>query len=175
MSTIPDPNAPLTPEEAVQVLQAMRTRVPDFSLLTLNDSQTLSRAAAVDTHFVHEAINAIAASPNLRDALGRNAEELRQSLELTDRWSQVVVELDKLRVGVLGSMKVRRHRIGATALQVYQMSRQLARYRENATLLPHIDAMRRTARFPKRSAPPALTPSVTPPEPVPVPPAPEAT
>jgi hypothetical protein len=92
---------------------------------------------------VHGAINAIAASPNLRDALGHGAEELRQSLELTGRWSQVVVELDKLRDGVLGAMKVRRHRVGGIALQTYQMSRQLARYRENATLLPHIDAMRR--------------------------------
>jgi hypothetical protein len=147
MSNVPDVPSPFTPEEAVQVLQAMRTRVPDFALLSIAESQTLSPAAAVDVRFVHEAINAIAASANLRDALGRNAEELRQSLELTDRWSQVAVELDKLRVGVLGAMKVRRHRIGATALQVYQLSRQLARYRENATLLPHIDAMRRASRF----------------------------
>ena len=162
MSNIPEvPISPITPEEAVQLLQALRARVPDFSLLSVADSQTLSPAAAVDVRFVHEAINAIAASPNLRDALGRNAEELRQSLELTDRWSQVVVELDKLRVGVLGAMKVRRHRVGATALQVYQVSRQLARYRENATLLPHIDAMRRTARFVR--ARPAL------PEPAPAP------
>ena len=148
MSTIPDvPNSPITPEEAVQVLQALRMRVPDFTLLSVAGAQSLARAAAVDIRFVHEAINAIAASPNLRGALGRSAEELRQSLELTDRWSQVVVELDKLRVGVDGAMRVRRHRIGGIALQAYQMSRQLARYRENATLLPHIDAMRRASRF----------------------------
>jgi len=142
----------------------MRARVPDFALLSVAHSQPLSRAAAVDVRFVHEAINAIAASPNLSDALGHGAEELRQSLELTDRWSQVVVELDKLRVGVLGSMKVRRHRIGGIALQTYQMSRQLARYRENATLLPHIDAMRRTARFVRArpaSAEPAPAPEAT--------------
>lgn len=159
MSTIPDVST-LTPEEAVQQLQALRGRVPDFALLTVPDSQSLSRAAAVDVRFVHEAINAIAASPNLREALGRDAEELRHSLEMTDRWSQVVVELDKLRVGLLGAMKVRRHRVGATALQVYQLSRQLARYRENATLLPHIDAMRRVSRFPRsRAAQPAATPA----------------
>ena len=164
MSTIPDvPNSPLTPEEAVQILQAMRTRVPDFALLSVADAQSLARAAAVDIRFVHEAINAIAASPNLRDALGRTAEELRQSLELTDRWSQVVVELDKLRDGVLGAMRVRRHRIGGIALQAYQMSRQLARYRENATLLPHIDAMRRASRFVRsRPAAPEPTPEPTP-------------
>jgi hypothetical protein len=165
MTNMPDvPNSPLTPEEAVQVLQAMRTRVPDFALLSAADAQSLSRAAAVDIRFVHEAINAIAASPNLRDALGRNAEDLRQSLELTDRWSQVVVELDKLRVGVLGAMKVRRHRIGATALQAYQLSRQLARYRENATLLPHIDAMRRASQFPRMrgATPPEAAPAPAP-------------
>ena len=167
MSTIPEVSTPaLTPEDAVQLLRALRTRIPDFTLLSVTDSQTLSRAAALDNRFVHEAINAIAASQALRDALGRNAEELRQSIELTDRWSQVVVELDALRVGVLGAMKVRRHRIGATALQAYQVSRQLARYRENATLLPHIDAMRRTAGFTRsRPAPPVAPPDPeTPPE-----------
>ena len=167
MSNLPDvPNSPLTPEEAVELLQVMRGRVPDFTLLSIPDLQALSRAAAVDLRFVHEAINAIAASPNLSAALGRDAEELRQSLELTDRWSQVVVELDKLRNGVVGAMKVRRHRVGATALQAYQLSQQLARYRENATLLPHIDAMRRASRFIRsRHAPPVTPPPV--PEPVP--------
>ena len=167
MSNIPEvPISPINPEEAVQLLQALRTRVPDFALLSVADAQSLSRAAAVDIRFVHEAINAIAASPNLRDALGRDAEDLRQSLELTDRWSQVVVELDKLRNGVVGAMKVRRHRVGATALHAYQLSQQLARYRENATLLPHIDAMRRASRFIRpRPVPPVIPPPVEAPVP----------
>src|SRR5687768_7779444 len=144
MSNVPEvPISPLTPQDAVDLLQAMRVRMPDFTLLSVADSQSLSRTAAVHVRFLHAAINAIAASPALRDALGRNAEELRQSLELTERWSQVIVELDALREGVVSAMKMRRHRVGATALQAYQVSRQLSRYRENASLLPHIDAMRR--------------------------------
>jgi len=81
--------------------------------------------------------------------------------KLTERWSQVIVELDALPEGVVGAMKMRRHRVGATALQAYQVSRQLARYRENAALLPHIDAMRRALRLTRsRSAPPPVTPEV---------------
>lgn len=142
------------------MLQAMRARVPDFALLSVVESQTLSRAAATDPRFLHAAINAIAASPSVGNALGHTGEELRQALEFTDRWSQVVIELEALRSGVLGAMKVRRHRIGGKALQAYQMCRQLARYGENADLRPHIDAMRRAARLNRSRLTPVLPPTV---------------
>ena len=164
MSTIPDVSL-LTPEEVVQHLQALYTRIPDFVLMAAGEAQSLSGAARVTDVFLHAAINAIAVTPKLRDALGRDAELLRQEVELAARWSQVVDEVVKLRLGVTGAIRTRRHRVGGTALRVYQISRQLVRYDENPGLLPHIDAMRRASQFNKRrvATPKPDTPPVTPP------------
>jgi hypothetical protein len=90
-------------------------------------------------------------------------EGLSQYFELT---KQVIDEIDAFRLGVSGSITVRRHRVGSTAPKTYQVSQQLTRYKENANLLPHIDAMKRAAKFPKRrpQAPtdPAPAPSSAP-------------
>jgi len=153
MSTLEKNSVPMSPEEVVQQLRALRDQIPDFVLMPPSVGKPLSRAASVTIEFVHAAINALAASLRLRSALGRDAEALRVETELTARWSQVVDELDALRLGIVGAMRVRRHRVGTVALRVYQVSRNLVLDKENADLLPHIDAMRRAAKFGKRRAP----------------------
>ena len=158
----------ITPEEVVRQLRALREQVPDFTLMSNEERKPLLRAAAVDIQLVHESINAIAASTPLEQALGRSAESLRLETELAGRWSQVLVEIDAFRLGVSGAITISRHRVGSTALKAYQVSRQLSRYKENANLLPHIDAMRRVAKFPARAAQPQPEPAPGPqPEPLP--------
>lgn len=169
MSSVINPSInPVTPEEVVRQLRALRELIPDFVLLPASEVQLLTRAASVDIEFVHAAINAVGASENLRVALGSDAEVLRSETELTARWSQVLDEIDALRSGVIHALRVRRHRVGGKAFQVYQVSRHLARYGENADLLPHIEAMRRAARrFRRRTAP--AQPAQPQPEPQPDP------
>jgi hypothetical protein len=151
MSNIPAVPAPiLTPEEFVQQMRSLAARVPDFLVMSSSETQTLAPSATVSDAFLHAAINALAAAPELGDALGRDAETLRQEVELSARWLQAIDELAKLRMGVVGSIRIRRHRVGATALRVYQISRQLVRYKENAGLLPHIDAMKRASKQARR-------------------------
>lgn len=137
----------LSPEEIVQQLRALRELIPDFVLMPPDQAMPLTRAASVTHEFVHAAINALKASPALNAALGRDAEALRVETELTARWSEVVDELEAIRLGVSGAIRVRRHRVGTAALRAYQVGRHLARDRENAALLPHVDAMRRAAKF----------------------------
>lgn len=146
----------LSAEEVVSQLRALREQIPDFILMPSSEIQPLARAGSVTVEFVHAAINALGASPALHAALGRDAEALRVETENTARWSQVVDELEALRLGVVGSMRVRRYRVGTAALRTYQVSRHLARDKENAALLPHIDAMRRAAKFGKRRVDPAV-------------------
>ena len=150
---------PVTPEEVVRQIRVLRDQIPDFTLMPPADTRPLVRAANVSVAFVHASINAIAALPALQSALGADAEAMRGETELIARWSQVIDELDALRQGVLGAITVRRHRVGGTALRAYQVSRHLARYKENATLLPHIEAMKRASKFSKRRA--AETPAET--------------
>jgi len=147
------PAVPLTPEEIVRQLRALREHVPDFTLLSGNDRRPLVRASVVSEELIHASINAIAASPPLRNALERDAETLRSEAELIGRWSEVVDELEAFRLGVTGSIRVRRHRLGGIALRVRQIGRQLVRYKENANLLPHLDAMKRAAKGMRRPTP----------------------
>lgn len=157
----------ITPEEVVSQLRALREQIPDFTLQTPSASRPLVRAAAVGVNLIHESINAIAASPNLRNALGRGAAELRDEQDLIGRWSQVVVEIDSFRSGVVGSIRLRRHRLGGTALRAYKLSIHLTRYSENPVLLPHIEAMRRAVKAATRRPAPQPEPEPEPrPEPL---------
>jgi len=146
------PVSPITPEEVARQLRAMREQIPDFALMSPEEARPLAAAARVDPDVIHESINAIAVSPQLQNALSRDAEALRGEHELINRWSEVVVEVDAFRRGLLCAIRLRRHRLGGTALKARQVIRQLVRYRENAYLLPHLDAMNRAVRAAKRRA-----------------------
>lgn len=167
MSGVLVPSNPnITPQEVVQQLRAIRAQIRDFVLMPPSESLPLTRAASIDIAQIHSAIDAIAASPNLRNGLGRDADELRAETKDDGEWSQVLVEIDTFRRGVAGGIRVRRHRLGTIALRVYQVSRQLALDKEHAELLPHVDAMRRALKVGKRrpqtpqpDAQPAPTPA----------------
>lgn len=139
----------LTPEEAVELLRVLRGRVPEYVQLPTVVSSPLTRAATVSIEFVHAAINAIAASLALQNAIGQDPAELRLEAEMTVRWSQVLDEIEVLRRGVLGAIRTRRYRLGTTAFRTYQVSRNLALDDRNAVLRPHLDAMKSAAKFGK--------------------------
>lgn len=142
------------------MLRILRDRIPDYVQLPVRRSLSLTRAATISIEFVHAAINAIAASLSLRSALGLEAQELRLEAEVTARWSQVLDDIDALRRGVVGAIRSRRYRLGTMALRAYQLSRNLARDEQNAVLLPHLDAMKRAAKFGKHRAKPEAEPEI---------------
>jgi len=164
-----DPTKPMEPEEVVQILRIIRGHVPDFAQLAGAERLALGRVAALDPEFVQASINAVGASTPLEGALGRSAAELRQDAEFTGRWSAVADELRALLAGVISAIQVRRHRLGLTALQVYGISRQLVRRKENANLLPHIAVMRQRSEFNRRRQPDEGTGGATKPQPKPEP------
>jgi hypothetical protein len=168
MTTIPEIPNRLQPEEIVQQLRAMRQHIPDFVLLPVADRLSLRRAASVDPHWVQTTINAIGASDALQAALGKTADDLRLDAEFTIRWGAVADELQATLDGVRSAVTVRRHRLGVTALQAYQISRQLVRQKEHADLLPHIAAMRERSKFARKRVKPEETTATPPPTSPPV-------
>ncbi len=146
---------PITPEEAVQQLRALRDRIPEFTQLSTAEVRTLARAASVNARAIQSAINAVGAAEPLRSALGTSAEELRQESELNERWNAIIEELEAMLKGARAAQIVRRHRLGLIAMQAYQISRQLARRKENANLLPHVAAMRQHFAVGRRRVRPA--------------------
>jgi hypothetical protein len=78
-------------------------------------------------------------------------------------------ELRTLLQGVADANLARRHQIGLSSLQAYQIGRQLVRKEANAHLLPHVAEMKRLNRFGTRKAPAKPQPQTpTPPAPTPV-------
>ena len=140
----------ITPEELIEQLRAIRAHIPEYVQLTTADALTLRRAANVSPQFLHASVNGVGASQPLQAALGRNPEELRQEEDALTRWSAVEDELRATLHGVMSANLTRRHRLGVTALQAYQISRQLVRQPGNHDLLPHVQEMRRLNTFGKR-------------------------
>lgn len=169
MSTVLN-ETPMTPEEVVRQLRALRDQIPEFAILSLPDKQSLVRSANMDPQLVQASINAVGASEPLRSLLGRSAEELQAEVGLTARWSAVAAELRDFASGVDASITVRRHRSGLTALQTYKVSVQLVRNKEHAHLLPHVEAMKRRAKLlNRRRGTPAQPQPELPPGPQPEP------
>jgi hypothetical protein len=56
-------------------------------------------------------------------------------------------DLRALLDGVTAANLVRRNRIGEVALAVYAIARRLARQKQHADLLPHVETMKRLNRF----------------------------
>jgi hypothetical protein len=97
---------------------------------------------------------------------------LRQELDVAGRWTQAADELRAMLQGVEGANLDRRYRLGLTALQVYSISRQLVRKKENSSLLPHVAEMKRLNKFGrkrKKAATPAPQPAPAPVSPTPEP------
>ena len=158
----PSETQPMTAEELVQTLRALRERIPDYVQLPIPDAKAVRAVANLAVEFKQAAINAVGASPLVTQAVGVSAEELRQIHEDADRWSAVADELRAMLQGVIASILTRRHRVGLASLQTYSITRQLVRHEDHSDLLPHLLEMKRHNRLghPRRKAPVPATPPV---------------
>ncbi|HEX7154063.1 MAG TPA: hypothetical protein VF618_21430 [Thermoanaerobaculia bacterium] len=137
----------LTPEEAIQQLRAMRELIPDFAGLKAGEPVRLSPNASLHPDFLRGAILAIDTVAPLTAMVTTPPAELLAELDLTERWSAMLAELDSLRSGIIGAIGTRRYRLGLTAREVYHVSQQLAKTKQYATLRPLVETMKRAARF----------------------------
>lgn len=151
--------APLTPEQVVEQLRALRDRIPEFVQLPKGRQMyQIRRVASVSVPFAREAFNTIGASETVQNVIGNTPEELHRADDETARWTAVETELRAMLRGVIAANLVRRQRIGQVALQAYNVSSQLVKSEEHAHLLPHVERMRRIPKFGQRRAkPPAET------------------
>jgi hypothetical protein len=152
---------PLTPEQIVEQLRILRAHIPDFGPMDTPDAATLRRTASVRDELIQSATNAAGASPEVVQAIGKDADVMRAERLDVGRWSAVQDELLAMYKGVAAANLVRRHRLGISTLQTYFITQQLVRQREHAHLLPHVAEMRRVSKFGRRRQPQA-EPPVTP-------------
>lgn len=157
-----DPKAPLSPEDFVLQLRALRARLP-LPEPAPAPAAIRSRLAHVDPNFVQASINAAGTSDVIQRALGRTDEDLRLETETSARWTAVADEGRALLNEILAANMIRRQRIGLAALQTYQICRQLARDEMHSTrLAAHIAEMKRLNKFGRTRRKPAPPPETEP-------------
>ncbi len=156
--------APPDPAALIAQIRAMRAQIPEYTQLPITDRKSMGVVAGTNPDFVRASINSVSESSNVQQCLGRTPEELRQETAEAKSWSDFEDEVRALLDGVAASNLVRRHRIGETALAAYSITRRLARQKQHANLLPHVETMRRLNKFGvKRPKPagPATEPAPT--------------
>lgn len=146
----PPESQPITADELVEALRALRQRIPGYVQLPIPDARSARSVASLDPQFKQSAINAVGASPLVAQAVGFTAEELRQMNDDADHWSAVADELRAMLQGVVAGILTRRHRVGLASLQTYKITGQLVRHEDHADLLPHLHEMKRLNRFGRR-------------------------
>jgi len=164
-----DGTVPYTPEQVVEQLRILRQHIPDFGPLAVPDAASLRRVAHVNDDLVQAATNTVGTSPYLSAAVGKEAPSMREERIDVGRWRTVEDELRTMYKGVASANLSRRYRLGLTTLQTYLIARQLVRQREHAHLLPHVDEMRRVAKFGNRKRRPQSPDQPATPAPVPAP------
>lgn len=150
---------PLTPEEFIRELRALRARLP-MPEAAVTPAALRRRLTHVDARFVEASVNALGTSDSVQTALGRSDEDVRKEIDVIMRWSAGIDEMRELTQHTQTANTIRRQRVGLTALQTYQICQQLARDDGHARLRPHIAEMKRLNKFGRsrrRSTPPDST------------------
>jgi hypothetical protein len=139
--------SPPGPEELVELFRTCRGFIKGFGPLTAAERLRLRTISRTDAAFVQAAINTTGSSPNVESMIGRSTADLRAEVDEAARWTAVEDEARVTLEGIAAANLVRRHRIGLTALQTYNATRQLVRSKEHANLLPNVAEMKRLNRF----------------------------
>jgi lipase chaperone LimK len=149
----------LTPEEVIEQVRAMRDRIPECVPLPKEQkTRRMKRLAQLDPAVVREAINAVGTSNLVQSAIGNTPEELIGAENEMSRWSMAENELRALLEGVSAANLVRRQRLGEAAQKTYNVSRQLSQIREHASLVPHVEEIKRLRKQGRRRSRAAAAP-----------------
>jgi DNA primase len=160
----------LTPDQAVEQLQALLTQVPVEQALTAQERKALRRSLRLSDTVVQASFSVIDASDTLSNSVAK-PDEARQLVGDSNLWTTFENELRGALQRVADANIVRRQRARLIASQAYAMGQQLARNPENAGLKPHVQEVKRLRSLARRKkpatpapltpAPPAGTPAAT--------------
>ncbi|HYK05426.1 MAG TPA: hypothetical protein VE974_26985 [Thermoanaerobaculia bacterium] len=117
---VPAEPAQPEPEMLVQALRYLQRRVPGFVQLSLEEEQSMTRAAYLDPELIDRGIYAAGAWPEAEILVGRNAEELRQEADDIRRWDELERELHVFLKGIASANLKRKHRLGKAILLIYK-------------------------------------------------------
>ena len=133
-------------EALTAALRYLQQHMPDLVQLSLRERQKKANAANLDPAIIDRGLDLAAAWPNMKNALGVSAAELRADLDRAGRNE----ELRQVMLALADTLKATnlalKHRTGTTILQVYAIVGSGLRSRvpdDYSHLRPQYEAMKR--------------------------------
>jgi len=164
---------PLTPQEVVDQLQAIRARIADVTPLTGDQREAVRGLSRVVTNEILQAsIGAIDSAQLVSQAVGQQPDDVRALYDESNRWNQAEAELRTMLDGISGANLIRRQRLALIIKQAYGVSTALANDPAHAELVPQVAEMKRLKRLARGKKKPAPQDPQQP-APVPTPSAPQ--
>jgi hypothetical protein len=163
----PQPTLSLTPEVIVEQLRAIGSQIPEAIPTTTKQRDTLRSQGrtAKNGEILQTTISLVGTTDVISNAVGHDADAVRQLCDNSNRWAVVEDELRALLNGVSSANLVRRQQLAAIADTAYGVGQKLSRY---AGLVPHVAEIKRLKnvgrpkKAPKKTQSPAPDVPVTP-------------
>jgi hypothetical protein len=145
-----------TPDDLVNVISGVIARLPEVPQVAALSNTNADRLGRVDQRVIEASLSAVASSPAVQSALGRNkADVMQQSTDAVD-WNVAIDAAAKMYTMLVQANRRRRQLVGLTALQTYGICKQLVREAAHEeALTPHVDAMKRAMKKQKAPTPSA--------------------
>ena len=164
----PQQTPSLTPEAIVEQLRAISSQVPEAVPLTPDQRDTVRNhgRTAKNGEILQTTISMVGTTDVISNAVGHDADAVRQLCDNSNRWAVVEDELRSLLNGVSSANLVRRQQLAAIADTAYGVGQKLSRYPGHAALVPHVAEIKRLKNSGRRKKAPKTPQSPAPGGPV---------
>ena len=161
----PQQTPTLAPEAIVEQLRAISSQIPEATPMTPDQRETVRSHArtAKNGEILQTTISMVGTTDVITNAVGQDADGVRQLCDDSNRWAVVEDELRALLNGVSSANLGRRQQPAAIADTAYGVGVQLGRNPEHAALGPHVQEIKRLKSLGRRKKP-ATTPQTPAPQ-----------
>jgi len=140
-----------TPEEIFEQLRKITQLVEDdLAMFDASRRKVLRDAARVSDEIVWRTVHAVDATEIIAEAIGMTSDQLRDLVELSNRWTSAEAELRKLFTGVQGAKLARRHQVAKIVSRVFLIASQLAKDDAYADLRTYVEDVKRLKSYERR-------------------------
>lgn len=146
---IPSPHIE-TAKALVGKIRALRDEIPRVTLETPRGARSLVNAASVSEAFVEAAGASMQKSPMLENT--PNAATLRDSFAFALAYETVLTEAKAFVLACEHTIRAAKASAGMSALDIYACARRLAKRKDGAELVPHVEDMQRKLKRGRRKA-----------------------
>ena len=138
----------------IDEVRGLKDRIPHFVIPESKAvRQRLARAASLPPEFIDLASMATRNNEELARGGGDSSPEQTEDLRsYAEAYGPLADELEAMALFVRHSVRVAKHQAGSNALMTYAMAQRMAKRPETASLVPHVEDMRRALATPRRKA-----------------------